>query len=117
MSNDQLVEDESTREGRRVKVKELLSDESKWTKGAYAKDENGRYVSCHSSLAVSFCLIGSIERCYGDDDRAYVSVRNQVLEYLNKNVVDSRFSTNIVQFNDRCATWNDVKTMIDVLDI
>lgn len=53
-----------------MKVKELLSDESKWTQRTYAKDANGEGVMWCVPEAVCWCLHGAIAKCYrGDFDR------------------------------------------------
>lgn len=47
-----------------MKVRELLSDERRWTTGAHARDSAGQVV-CYTSLdAVCFCLAGAVRRCY-----------------------------------------------------
>jgi hypothetical protein len=48
-----------------MKMKELLSNEKRWTQGAYARDEMGTVVTPESASAVSFCLLGAVRRCYG----------------------------------------------------
>lgn len=48
-----------------MKVRELLSDKSKWSKHHYAQDASGKPTSPHSENAVAWCLVGAIEKCYG----------------------------------------------------
>lgn len=47
-----------------MKVYELLSEESKWTKRALARDIKGIEVDVNSVEAVSWCLIGALRKCY-----------------------------------------------------
>ena len=48
-----------------MKIHELLTDESKWTQAAYARDADGFMCSHFCLDAASFCLLGAAERCYG----------------------------------------------------
>jgi hypothetical protein len=48
-----------------VKLRELLSDPSRWTKRANAKAANGIAVRSYSPHAESFCLVGGLERVVG----------------------------------------------------
>ena len=47
-----------------MKVHELLSDPSKWTKGVMARSSDGDVVDPGSVLATCFCLLGAIAVCY-----------------------------------------------------
>ena len=53
-----------------MKVLELLSDESKWTKGAAARDVSGKDVASRSRAAVSWCLLGAVHKCYSTSEKA-----------------------------------------------
>jgi hypothetical protein len=44
------------------KVRDLLSDRSKWVAGALARTEDGQDVQPHSSRAVKFCAAGAINK-------------------------------------------------------
>ena len=52
-----------------MKIAELLSDETKWCKGANAKNKDGLAVSIKSPTAVSWCLIGAVRYCYDPTER------------------------------------------------
>lgn len=39
----------------------LYSDETKWTKKAFARDVRGKLVPAKSSTAVCFCLLGALQ--------------------------------------------------------
>lgn len=41
-------------------VRELLSDEKRWTRGSYARDRLGRTTHSTSESAVCWCLIGAL---------------------------------------------------------
>jgi hypothetical protein len=47
-----------------MKMHELLSTEKRWTQHASARDEFGDVTSSMSRNAVSFCLLGALDRCY-----------------------------------------------------
>jgi len=49
-----------------MKAWELLSDRSKWTRGAYARTADGEWCSSWSEIAVRWCAVGAINRCYPD---------------------------------------------------
>lgn len=42
-------------------ARELLSDESRWTKRSYARDVNGHPCSAKSPDACKWCLLGAIQ--------------------------------------------------------
>lgn len=49
-----------------MKVSELLSDESKWTQKAMARNRSGEEIELRSPNACKWCLFGAILRCYGE---------------------------------------------------
>ena len=50
-----------------MKMKELLSSESKWTQQHYATDKRGRSCSSFDPEAVCYCLLGALNKCYVND--------------------------------------------------
>ena len=46
-------------------ARDLLSDKSRWTSGAYARDDRGDSVSCHSRDARRWCVVGAVMRSSG----------------------------------------------------
>ena len=65
-----------------LKIKELLSDPSKWTQGVIARDSNGLHVGVHSSSATCFCLYGAMRRCYGSDFKTEYNVFNRLQQMV-----------------------------------
>lgn len=62
-------------------VTRLLSDPEKWTQRAIARNKGGDVISPTLSDAHSFCILGAIKMCYGDDDyKARIKFRNIVGE-------------------------------------
>lgn len=92
-------------------MRELLSDETKWTKGESARDANGKAVPSTSEDAASFCLIGAIHQA----DGAYHDVRNalvaQILKRSERSVV---YFNAVVYFNDLPTTTHaDILGVLD----
>ena len=50
-----------------MKVSELLTDKSKWTKNAYAINDMGESVGAGGDDARAWCLLGALYKCYPDD--------------------------------------------------
>lgn len=95
-----------------MKVHELLADPSRWTKGSYACDKNGKDTFFDSEKAVCFCLAGAVNKCYSDrKDR--IRVFHDITETVKKN----GFSC-IEAFNDSDRTTHqDVLELAKKLDI
>jgi len=91
-----------------MKVRDLLSYKSKWTKRFYARDENGITVNWSSRKAVKFCLVGAIGRCYKSDDYFII------LEAVRASIVED----NVATWNDLPErTFADIRAVIEALDI
>lgn len=94
-----------------MKVKELLTDESKWTKGEFARTAEGMCCGSLSSFAVRWCLDGAVDHCYrgNGDGVIYSEVREKVKKEIGGSVWD---------WNDnKERTFEDVKALIEKLDI
>ena len=96
-----------------MKVRELLIDESKWTRGSFAKDKtNTRSVEWDSPEAACFCLEGALIKCYPDlSELALVKYRLAQYLYSHYKII------NIPSWNDYQATFEQVKELINDLDI
>ena len=96
-----------------MKVKELLTDESKWIKEWFAMSERGRYVPPNSRLACKWCLRGAIRRCYEVVDNLYT---DNVVDVEQK--VVNVIGMSIPKWNDAPErTFADVKKLVEELDI
>jgi hypothetical protein len=98
-----------------VKIKELLSDESKWCRGAFAKDKDGFPITESHQDACKWCLAGAGYFCYGIVDwenevgpRAWAAIRK--LTGLEE-VSASRWN------DDPNTKFEDVRKLIEELDI
>ena len=94
-----------------MKVKELLSDESKWTQNAYARNEHENVVGYNDTMAVRWCLIGAINVCYPTLEE-YAQVKQKLNDELRKR----SGSSDAVYFNDG-RTFEEVKGLVELLDI
>lgn len=94
-----------------MKIKELYTDESKWTHGANARDTNGAPVLTHSQRACKWCLLGAIMYCY-EDTGEYDKITDFVYTALPE------YEFNITGWNDDSArTFAEVKELVEHLDI
>jgi hypothetical protein len=112
-----------------MKIKELLTDESKWTQETLAKNENGERVSPTQSDAVCWCLVGAIYKCYSpyEQPKIYFKLSDKFKVYaklINKFNINSiqidnrRIDNRIGIWNDQSTrTFDDVKRLVEELDI
>lgn len=91
-----------------MKIKELLSDESKWTQGAHARDKDEIPVNSQSPEAVRWCLVGAWEKCY--PPRSYGEW--EAWEALSK-----RFAPRSVSTANDSLTFAEIKAELDDLDV
>jgi len=89
-----------------MKIRELLTDESKWTKRFYAVDSNGEPLPPRSENAVSWCILGAINKCYTTEE--FVDLYLKMALHLGV--------ASLVSWNER-ATFQDVRTLVESLDI
>lgn len=92
------------------KVREKLAKH--WTKGAYARANDGVTVPSTSTAACSWCMVGAIQSvCYGQDEPT-------TAEGIIRLIADKKdyyaSKSKITSYNDRLATTNqDVLAWID----
>ena len=91
-----------------MKIKDLLTDKTKWTRRNYAVKEAGHPVHFSDPEAVAFCMYGAIDKCYRtshDNQRVVDLVRDSL-------------PSEIAQWNDDPkTTFEDVKAIVERLDI
>lgn len=93
-----------------MKVKELLSDESKWTRKAYARDSHGVMIEPRSPSACCWCISGAIERCYQSYAKA-----SEVSEKIKRHLP---FGKTSIDFNDDPATtFADIRRVLELADV
>lgn len=94
-----------------MKIRELLSDEGKWTKGAYARNANGEDCYASSPDAVCWCLDGAAMKCYTTLEY------NNICGILNR-ATKQRFHCGYISWQDAPErTFAEVKALVEELDI
>ncbi len=89
-------------------LSELLSDESKWTKGVTARDKDGNICNSKDPNAVCWCLFGAVWKA-DNADSADKAIRR---------VIPDEFGGSIVMWNDAPErTFADIKALIVKLGI
>jgi hypothetical protein len=93
-----------------MKIRELLSDESRWTQRTDARDDRGAPCNPSSRYARRWCLLGAISKCYDGDLFIYNRIENHLgVDCHGKSIFVSKF-------NDT-HTYVDIKALVDELDI
>lgn len=98
---------------RTMKVQELFSDESRWTKYQPASDAEGNFCFVDDENACSFCLLGALVKCYGNE--GFNKLFPRITSYICK-VTGWHFG-HISSFNDQFATFADIQKLAKDLDI
>jgi len=93
-----------------MKIRDLLTDESKWAKGDYAFDEKGEFVHPESKYARSFCLLGAAKKIY-TTDRALSRIKRKINKYVGPD------SSAIIFNDDPSTTFADIRKLVEELDI
>ncbi len=92
-----------------MKIKELLVDSSKWTKGVFARDNDGIAVATHNPNARCWCLVGAIAKCYN------IFTDTKYAEIFNKIKLEVEHPSNWNDAPER--TFAEVKELVERLDI
>ncbi len=66
-----------------MKIKELFSDEGKWTQGAAARRPDNTMCDAVDTDAARWCLAGASVKCYGDGQE-HRDTLSKIRAYLNK---------------------------------
>lgn len=91
-----------------MKIKELLSDKSKWIQHTYAVEIIGGHVNPHSDKAVAFCLLGALARCYGGSNE-YMEVKARIVKKVGWYIS--------LWNDDENRIFEEVKALVEELDI
>jgi hypothetical protein len=95
-----------------MRLQDIFTDESRWTKGAAARDINGNIANCLFDDAVSFCIYGALGK--SDPDTFGVDSEIKIRRYL----YDIGYIGGIAMFNDDPnTTFEDIRKMVETLDI
>ena len=86
-------------------LQELLSDRKRWCQGDLALSKSGKPIEVKSPHAVSWCLIGGIEKVYG------ISNMIMIQEKLYEVIGDNNYG--LVTYNDRSnCTIADIRKLV-----
>lgn len=88
-----------------MKVYDLLSDPSKWTKKHFAVDEHGHPCLADSPKATAWDVTGAIEKCYGQSIDA-VKCRLDIVERVG----------NISAWNDSSG-YEEIISLLKEMDV
>lgn len=88
-----------------MKLKELFTDESKWTKGSYARDQDGLTVDPQNDKAVCWCFRGAMYK---------IGFNIHSLTHI----FEKLFPDGVMDWNDAPErTFEDIKKLVEELDI
>lgn len=94
-----------------MKLKEFFSTRNKWTKNAYARNQEGKPVPLSNSNAVKFCILGGIKVCYPLEQQEKIAAK--IRDYIDPNG-----HTSIVEWQDvPKRRFKEVKKLLKDLDI
>ena len=97
-----------------TKIYELLVDEKNWTRGAFARTENGVHINPNHPEAVCWCLMGAKSKCYSDGD--YYDVTRKILNAFKVKFGENY--KNVYSWNDANQTTHaDIVNFCKELDI
>ena len=105
-----------------MKLKDLINDRSKWTKGKFARDKDSKECLINSPNAVKFCIIGGLTKCYCFDaegnrfarltrENPYFMKLSAAIKQLHPHITCGESS-----FND-LSTWDEVKAVLELADV
>ncbi len=98
-----------------MKPSELLSDRSKWTQDAFARDAKGYPVAATGPSATCFCLLGALRKCGHDINDLGGGTPYRILRDI---VVAQTGFTTITIFNDSPnTTFDDIKKVLQLANL
>ncbi len=98
-----------------MKIKELLSDESKWTQYCMARDSHNSPVEWYGPNAVKWCLVGAIHKCYAK--ARWIDIMEQIADKMAIENVKESIEKEICNLNDNYYGFESIKQIVDELDI
>ena len=91
-----------------MKIKELLSDPTKWTQRVLARNEDRLEVVSDSNDAICWCLMGAFIKCYPDKDISSD-------EWQKLSIACDRQVT--IWNDDVERTFDEIKELVERLDL
>lgn len=101
-----------------MKIKNLLKDKSKWTKGTSYRNKYGHSVN-NIKCADRFCLSGALDKCY-TNDRAKWEAIGKLEDAIKTYIGNPHFNSGnvIVKFNDAASIkFKDIQAVLKIADI
>lgn len=96
-----------------MKMHELLSDPSKWTQGAVARDYKGKPVYPDHEEAVCWCPVGAAQKCYPEYQQAL-----EVGDRIRERIYGEPRQFGLPQWNDAPGrTFEEVRQVLLELDV
>lgn len=87
-------------------LQELYSDKTRWIKGCLAMTENSRVVNANDPEATRWCLLGGIQKVYGEEEGKIFP------RFWNLGISD------IMSWNDHSSrTVEDVQKIVKKLNV
>jgi hypothetical protein len=100
-----------------MKVKDILSDESRWTQGAAARNKRGELCSVLSPDATRFCILGAMARVYRSK-HAMRECERRVADAIAAFGGRITYAIEIGDWNDDPGrTFDDVRQVIEKADV
>jgi hypothetical protein len=98
-----------------MKVSDVLTDGSKWTKGRYGEDVNGENCGSRSPNAIRWCLAGALLKACGENVDIEFSSRYEALRSAVGNIKNSKYYGTLSTFNDDTkTTFEDIKKVLEL---
>lgn len=108
------------------KLRDILSDKSKWTQRTMARDANDDCVTVNSKEACKFCLVGALDKL-DIPAKEYNLKREKIVDYIKTfSDADILYTSptignepafySLIKFND-FNSWETIDTMLNKLDI
>lgn len=97
-------------------VRELLGDESRWTRRTMARDRVGESVSPVDDTAVCWCLVGAIRKVIGHDPVAQVLADiPPVVGVIHHELGKTTYAGELPYGTGSLTLWNDANVYDDVV--
>src|SRR5271166_5948904 len=101
-----------------MKAYELLSDESKWIQGDFARTEAGEFVYSHNPKAAQWCVVGAVSKCYQSaissfNNSDYTDAIGKVMKKLGFHIIPE-----VTSWNDNPSRkYEEVISILKEIDV
>ncbi len=103
-----------------MKIKDILTDETKWCKHAYFRDSKGNGVSYTHGDIAKCCLVGALYQAYPSNEFGSNTARKDAESKLIDAIIKlNKLGEPIIhRFNDNpLTTFKDVREVIELADV